>query len=585
MTHLLQIHEPGQTPSPHEAEENFAIGIDLGTTHSVVAHAADGVASVLTLEDDSSLVPSVVSYASETPLVGKSALQQLALSPEHTISSIKRFMGSQKGPEHTNKTPTEISADILRHLKVQSETLLNRPVQKAVITVPAYFSEDARLATRQAAQLAGLEVLRLINEPTAAALAYGLDQKKKGTYLVYDLGGGTFDITILTLQEGIFHVLATGGDAALGGDDIDEALTKHFHPDFDSLPLQEKTILLKKCRDIKEFLSNNPDKNYQDNNLDLSQEAFQKLVDPLLEKTISLCHSTLRDSEKNIQDLEDIILVGGSTRLPYLQKRIEATFRKKPLCTLNPDEVVAMGAALQAEAITQGSSHLLLDVTPLSLGIETMGGLIEKIIPRNTTIPCAVAQEFTTYQDGQTALSVHVLQGERETVEHCRSLGQFTLTGIPPMPAGMARIRVTFTLDADGLLSVQAQEKTTGTQETFHVKQSYGLDEETILKTLKESYDHAEEDIEERLLKSTTVKANQISSIVHSALGKDGALLEDEEKSEIQSCLNTLAEALKSQNKDAIEKETKSLESATQTFAEKRISRAVKESLKGQKVS
>jgi molecular chaperone HscA len=450
MTHLLQIYEPGQTPGPHE-DETLAIGIDLGTTHSVVAYAENGVASVLNVGDKGPLVPSIV----------------------NGLSSFKRFMGG------VDTAPTEASAEILKLLKKRTEELLEKPVTKAVITVPAYFSETARAATRDAARRAGLEVLRLINEPTAAALAYGLDRRKEGLYLVYDFGGGTFDVTILKLHQGVFQVLSTAGDLHLGGDDIDQVIAEKLSQD------------LLCARRVKEFLSMHPDQNWVDDEQQFSQEDFQASIEHFVERTLKICKQALHDAD--IEDLslfEEIILVGGSSRLPLVWKTLRHFFGKEPLCSLNPDEVVAMGAALQAEALTKGASHLLLDVTPLSLGLETMGGFVEKIIPRNTPIPCSVAQEFTTHHDGQTSLSIHILQGERENVQDCRSLGKFILSNIPPLPAGQARVRVLFSLDADGLLTVTAREQTTGYHKVMEVNQSHGLDAEKILSILKESFDH-----------------------------------------------------------------------------------------------
>ncbi len=442
MTHLLQIYEPGQTPGPHEDEDTIAIGIDLGTTHCVVAYAEKGVLTVLPLGNQGPLVPSIV----------------------NGFSSFKRFMGT------SDTAPTQASAEILSRLKKGTEDLLQKTVAKAVITVPAYFSERARAATRDAARMAGLDVLRLINEPTAAALAYGLDRHKEGLYLVYDFGGGTFDVTILKLHEGVFQVLSTAGDVCLGGDDIDRAMGENIN-----------------SRMIKEFLSNNPDQDWHNGNITFSQKDFEMCLRPFVDRTLEICKQALKDAV--IDDLtlfEEIILVGGSSRLPLVWTTLERFFGKKPLCSINPDEVVAMGAALQADALTKGASHLLLDVTPLSLGLETMGGFVEKIIPRNSPIPCSVSQDFTTHIDGQTSLSIHIVQGELEEVENCRSLGHFILKGIPSLPKGQARIRVTFSLDADGLLFVKAQEQTTGHQQIMEVNQS--LDEEKVLSMLKEAW-------------------------------------------------------------------------------------------------
>ena len=544
MTQLLQIYEPGQTPLPHQEEEGAVIGIDLGTTHSVVAYAENGVATVLNVGDAGPLVPSVV----------------------NGFSSFKRLMGG------VDSAPTEASAEVLKFLKKRTEDFLNKSVTKAVITVPAYISETARAATRNAARIAGLDVLRLINEPTAAALAYGLDRRTEGLYLVYDFGGGTFDVTILKLHQEVFQVLSTAGDLQLGGDDIDHIIAEKIsHP---------SNLLY--ARQVKEFLSKNPSENWFDDEkgVTFSQEDFKTCVHPFVERTLQICKHALHDAE--IEDLslfEEIILVGGSSRLPLVWEELRKFFSKEPLCSLNPDEVVAVGAALQAEALTKGASHLLLDVTPLSLGIEVMGGLVEKIIPRNTPIPCSVAQEFTTYQDGQTSLVIHILQGEREKVEHCRSLGKFTLKGIPPFPAGMARIRITFSLDADGLLVVKAQEKSTAHQHTLEINQSYGLDEDKIFSVIKESFEHAALDTTESLLKATQVKADQLLCLVKAALKKDDDLLLAEEILLIQEAQNNLEIIKNSGIRDLILDAIQLLETRTQEFAERRISRSIKEAL------
>ena len=577
MSGLLQIHEPGQTPAPHADQETLAVGIDLGTTQSAIAYAKNQKATLLPIENGHVLTPSMVSYATAHEVVGGKAKAQIPLSPDHVVRSIKRHMGTAK--TFHKKTPEEISGHILRHLKEKAEALLDHPLQKAVITVPAYFSEGARMATRHAAQLAGFHVLRLLNEPTAAALAYGLDQGKEGLYLVYDLGGGTFDVTLLNLKGGIFQVLATGGDTHLGGDDVDQALARFLYGKEEV----QDSRLLEKAREIKESLSKNPGSTWEGEGLHVSQEGFKRILEPFLEKTLSICEDVLREGNAEETPLNDVILVGGSSQIPAISQVLEQRFQKTPLCSLDPTHVVAMGAALQAEALTSGASHLLLDVTPLSLGIETMGGLIEKIIPRNTPIPCAIAQEFTTSQEGQTALSIHILQGERETVDHCRSLGKFNLKDIPPMPAGMARVQVTFTLDADGLLSVQAKEKTTGVHQNLHVQQSQGLDEEKVLALLRESYEKAEEDMEDRLLRSARVEGEQLVYVVEQALEIDGTLLTEEERTSIENHKTQLRDLIKTTDRESIETATKNLSESTQDFAERRISKAIKDTLKGTK--
>ena len=584
MTHLLQIHEPGQTPAPHEEEGGVAVGIDLGTTHSVVACSHEQKAEVLPLEGNRKLIPSVVLYTKAGPMIGDKAKQHKD-EYGHAIHSIKRFMGEEN--PSLSKTPEEVSADILAYLKTKASMQLDQTISRAVITVPAYFSENARSATRRAAQLAGLDVLRLLNEPTAAALAYGLDHAEEGTYLVYDLGGGTFDVTLLKCQQGIFQVLATGGDTHLGGDDIDHSMAHALFSDFDKASPQQKIAWQQYARRVKEHLSTHPQEDWvdKDGGIAFSQESFTQHVQPLVAKSIKICHQVLADADmEDRAPIDEIILVGGSSRLPHVWQTLEDTFGKNPLCTLDPDEVVAMGAALQAEALTRGADHLLLDVTPLSLGLETMGGLAEKVITRNTPIPCSVAQEFTTHQDGQTAMSIHIVQGEREMVEDCRSLGQFNLTNIPPLPAGMARIRVTFSLDADGLLSVTAQEKTTGIQQSVDIKNAHGLKTEDVLEILKTSAEHAESDMEKSLLKAAQMDAKQLLYVVGKALEKDKDLLNARELEKVQSAQKNLDAIKDTGNREGILTALKALETITQSFAERRISRSITQAIRTENI-
>lgn len=467
---LLQIHEPGETPLPHENDE--AVGIDLGTTNSLVAISRG-----------------------EKPEIIKGILPSIVTVNGKQISSIKRKM-NMPAQLVEGKTPVEISAEILKTLKATAEDALGKEIKKAVITVPAYFDDTQRTATKDAARLAGLEVLRLINEPTAAALAYGLDNGSEGVYAIYDLGGGTFDISILEMQNGVFQVLATGGDTELGGDDFDELIGKP------------------NARKIKEALSSNNE--YEG----FTRTEFEKLIAPLVDKTIKICASTLKDAGLNKSQIKGVVLVGGSTRVPLVQKKLEEFFGKKPLSNINPDEAVALGAAIQAEALTKGSNNLLLDVIPLSLGLETMHDIVEKIIYRNTPIPCTYAQEFTTFQNNQTGMIFHIVQGEREKVRDCRSLAKFELKGIPAMPAGAAKVRVVFTVDADGLLTVSAHEMATGIRQEIIVKPSYGLDEKDIERMIIESMQHGKEDMQARLLQESKLEAERLLVSLVPALKK-----------------------------------------------------------------
>lgn len=560
---FLQLHEPGETPLPHAEDASPAVGIDLGTTHSVVAFSQGEKAEVLKNTHGHAIIPSVVDYAGAAPIVGHPAREAQGKGAATVISSIKRRMHEAAAKIEVagrTLTPVEISADILRELKKIAERSLGREVTQAVITVPAHFDDTARTATRDAARLAGLSVLRLINEPTAAALAYGLDHAAEGIYAVYDLGGGTFDISILKMEKGVFQVLATGGDAQLGGDDFDALI-----------PAKN----LSEARSIKERLS---DEDAVDG---FTRTQFEALIEPLVARSIQACKQALFDARLTPADVKGVVLVGGSTRVPLVRKRVEEFFGKAPLADVNPDEVVAIGAAIQAEGLTHGSNNLLLDVIPLSLGLETMGGLTEKLVPRNTPIPTAVAQEFTTFKDGQTGMNVHIVQGEREMAAHNRSLAHFTLKGIPPLPAGIARIRVSFMVDADGLLTVSAEELHTNTRQTVEVKPAYGLPPEEMERMLRESMEHARSDITERLLVEARVEAERLIEELQSAMKADGDLLSDAQKALITSQIGYVREAIVGDDRERIDVEMHQLASLTQAFAEKRMDRAITGALQG----
>ncbi|MBL6958981.1 MAG: Fe-S protein assembly chaperone HscA [Rhodospirillales bacterium] len=622
MADLLQIHEPGATPLPHDGEEAIAVGIDLGTTNCVVAISSEGKPEVLRDEDGEALVPSVVAYAPDgSAVVGGMAKMLILDRPEAVVSSIKRLMGrglddvksltgtlpydvepgETEGMVRLNVaghrlTPVEISGDILAALKERAELHLGAKVDRAVVTVPAYFDDAARTATKDAARLAGLEVLRLVNEPTAAALAYGLDEGAEGIYAVYDLGGGTFDVSILKMQKGVFQVLATGGDAALGGDDFDHAIAEHFLAERAAsqgakvITSSEAKAALMTARLAKECLTDQPDGEWMISFDDimtkhaLDRETFEGLSRPLVEHTVRICHDVIADAGITPDDIQGVVLVGGSTRVPLVRQLVAAEFRHEPLADINPDEVVAVGAARQAEALTVGSDTLLLDVTPLSLGIETMGQMVEKIIPRNTPIPVAKRQEFTTFQDGQSAMSIHAVQGEREMVDQNRSLAQFALRGIPPMTAGAARIEVTFAVDADGLLTVSAREATTGVESQIEVKPSYGLSDEEMRDMLYDSMKHAKDDMERRLLAEARVEAERSLNAVVAALRVDGDLLTADERAAIDAALQTVTDAMAGTDRDIINGLAEDLEVATRPFAEKRMDRGIREALSGHSV-
>ena len=613
---LLQISEPGQAPDPHA--RRIGIGIDLGTTHSLVASVRSGIAECLPDADDRVILPSAVRYLPQGRReIGHQALSSQSSDPSNTIVSVKRFMGrAMKDIANAEefpylfldtpgmlslqtadgvKSPVEVSAEILATLRQRAEDTFADDIYGAVITVPAYFDDAQRQATKDAAKLAGLNVLRLINEPTAAALAYGLDNASEGIYAVYDLGGGTFDISVLRLSQGVFEVLSTGGDSALGGDDYDRALARYALDATGKKVLtdSDKSAVLVAARRCKEALSSENNVVFDallsdgELRLNVSREVFEAQTQSLTQRTLSAVKKALRDAQITIEDIKGVVMVGGSTRMPMVQKAVGELLHCQPLNNLNPDEVVALGAALQANQLVGNNTDgnlLLLDVIPLSLGIETMGGLVERIVPRNQTIPTAMAQDFTTYQDGQTALALHIVQGERDLVKDCRSLAHFELRGIPPMAAGAARIRVTFTVDADGLLSVAAKEINSGVESQIEVKPSYGLSDEQITSMLQDSFHTAEIDKQARALAESRLEVDRMCLATNAALEKDAHLLAEADLEHIKQLMTLALESKILDDAIAIENATEALAKGTEAFAALRMNESIRQALSGKTI-
>ena len=614
---LLQISEPGQSPAPHQ--RRLAIGIDLGTTHSLVASVRSSVAEVLADEAGNLLIPSVVFVgANQQYKIGVEALDYLGEMPADTLISIKRIMGRSYADavqtqmpyefiedgqsvriktSHEAISPVEVAAKVLEKLRRLAELTLGDDLVGAVITVPEYFDDAQRQATRDAARLAGLNVLRLLNEPTAAAIAYGLDHGSEGIYAVYDLGGGTFDISLLRLARGVFEVIATGGDTALGGDDFDQLIASDFMLQYSltELSLLDRRILLSVARRLRESISDRMTESEsvvlagRSLTLTLDRAHFEQLAKPLLDRTLSSARRALNDAGLTVTDVKGVVMVGGATRMPVVREKVKEMFGTEPLIDQDPDQVVALGAALQANLLAGNRSAdddwLLLDVTPLTLGLETMGGLVEHIIPRNSTIPVARAQEFTTFKDGQTALSLHIVQGERDLVSDCRSLAKFELRGIPPMVAGAARIRVTFQVDADGLLSVTAREQVSGVEASVTVKPSYGLTDDDVARMLSDSMARADDDAQARMLREQQVDATGLIESVLAAMASDSDLLSVEENARIEQRIATTRVACEAGDVDAIRSAIKALSDATDDFAARRMDRSIRAVLTGKSLN